>query len=137
MRAAEQKNQELNAKLTAEERVRKSAKASLQNARDQAEDQREKLYHTEIELGTQKLLILELKVELQRAKEVTWTEKEAAKALEQASYDHRVQETEIQLAEELAEVCRDYFKEVWAEALNRARVLAASEWRSVENIFYP
>jgi len=39
--------------------------------------------------------------------------------------------------EELAEVCRDYYKEVWAEALNRARVLAASEWRSVENIFYP
>ena len=30
--AAQQKNQELNAKLTAEERVRKSAEAGLQNA---------------------------------------------------------------------------------------------------------
>ena len=38
--------------------------------------------------------------------------KEAAKALEQASYDCGVQEIEIQLAEELAEVCRDYCKEV-------------------------
>ena len=63
--------------------------------------------------------------------------KEAAEALEQAFYDCGVQETEIRLAEELVEVCRDYYKEVWAEALNRARVLAASEWRSVENIFYP
>ena len=32
--AAEQKNQELNAKLKAEERVRKSVEADLQNAQD-------------------------------------------------------------------------------------------------------
>jgi len=48
-----------------------------------------------------------------------------------------VQETEIQQAEELAEVCRDYFKEVWAEALNQVRVPTAFEWRNAENIFYP
>ena len=56
--------------------------------------------------------------------------------MEQASYDCGVQETEIQLAEKLAEVYRDYFKEMWAEALNRARVLATSELRNAENIFY-
>ena len=35
-------------------------------------------------------------------------------------------------------VCLDIpnCKEVWVEALNRAGVLAASEWRSTENIFY-
>ena len=33
-------------------------------------------------------------------------------------------------------MCKDYYNEVWAEALNRARVPAAFEWRSVENIFY-
>ena len=40
--ATEQKNQELNAKLTTEERVRKSVEADLQNAQDQAKDQRKK-----------------------------------------------------------------------------------------------
>ena len=40
-----------------------------------------------------------------------------------------MQETEVRLADELAEVCRDYCKEVWMEALNLARVLATSEWR--------
>jgi len=47
-----------------------------------------------------------------------------------------VQETEIRLTDELAEVCRDYCKEVWAKALNRARVPATSEWRLVENTFF-
>ena len=40
------------------------------------------------------------------------------------------------MAEKLVEVCKDYCKEVWAEALNRARVPATSEWKSTENIFY-
>ena len=54
-----------------------------------------------------------------------------------ASYEHGVQEIEIRLADELAKVCRDYCKKVWAEALNWAGVPSTSEWRSVENIFYP
>ena len=36
--AMKQENQELAAKLTAEERARRSAKAGLKNAQDQAED---------------------------------------------------------------------------------------------------
>ena len=63
--------------------------------------------------------------------------KEVSEAAETASYEHGVQETEIRLADELAKVCRDYYKEVWAEALNRAGVHATSKWRSAENIFYP
>ena len=63
--------------------------------------------------------------------------KEAAEALEQASYDRGVQETEIQLAEELAEVCRDYYKEVWKKALDQAGVPTASEWRNIENVLFP
>ena len=38
--------------------------------------------------------------------------KEVSEAAETASYEHRVQETEIRLADELAKVCRDYYKEV-------------------------
>ena len=123
--------------MTAEERARKNAEADLKNAQDQAKDQRKKLYHTKIKLTIEKQLVLDLKAELQRAKEATRTTKEAAKALEQASYDRRVQETEIRLAEKLAEVCRDYCKEMWAKALNRVRVPAASKWTNTENIFYP
>ena len=59
--------------------------------------------------------------------------KEVAEALEQASYNRGVQETEIRLAE----VYRDYYKEVWIEVLNLTGVPATSEWRNAENIFYP
>ena len=40
-----------------------------------------------------------------------------------------MQEIEVRLADELAEVCIDYCKEVWMEALNLTRFLATSEWR--------
>ena len=81
-------------------------------------------------------MVLELKTELHRTKEVARTAKETAEALGQAPYDHRVQETEIRLAEELAKVCRDYCKEVWAKALNQTGVPATFKWRNAKNIFY-
>ena len=109
----------------------------MQNAQDQAEDQHKKLYHIEIELATEKQLVLELKTKLHRTKKVARTAKEAAEALGQAPYDRGVQETKIRLAEELVEVYRDYCKELWAEALNRTGVPAAFKWRNAENIFYP
>ena len=45
-------------------------------------------------------------------------------------------DTETQLAEEIAGVCRDYCTEVWAEALNRARVPADFELRKAGNTFF-
>ena len=48
-----------------------------------------------------------------------------------------VQETETQLAEEVAGVCRDYCAETWAKTLNRAGVPANSELRRAESIFFP
>ena len=44
--------------------------------------------------------------------------KEVSEAAEATSYERGVQKTEIRLMDKLAEVCRDYYKEVWAEALN-------------------
>ena len=137
LKGAEQKNQELTTKLTMEERVQKSAKVGLKNVQDQAEDQRKKLYHTEIELATAKQQVLKLKAKLQRAKDVTLMTEEAAEASKQASYDLGVQETEVCLADGLAEVCRDYCQEVWMEALNLVEVPATSEQRKAKNIFYP
>ena len=81
--------------------------------------------------------VLELKADLEKAKKDARTADEVEKVAKQASYDLGVREMGIRLAEELAEICRDYCKEVWAEALNQAGVPAASEWRNAENIFYP
>ena len=67
-----------------------SVKAYLQNAQDQAEDQRKKLYLTKIELATQRQQVLELKAELQKAKEAAQVAKEAVMATETASYEHGV-----------------------------------------------
>ena len=88
---------------------------------------------TEIELATQRQLVLDLKVKLQKAKDAARVAKEVFKAAETASYE----ETEAQLVEEVAKVCRDYYAETWAEALNRAGVLANFKLRRAENIFFP
>ena len=74
--ATEQKNKELDSKLVAEERARLSAEASLKNAEDQVKDQCKKLHLTEIELATQRQLVLDLKAELQKAKDAAeWSRK--------------------------------------------------------------
>ena len=80
---------------------------------------------------------MDFKAELQKVKEVARVAKEAFEAVEIASYEHGVLETETKLAEEVAEVCRDYYTETWAEALNRARVPADSELKRSENVFFP
>ena len=41
------------------------------------------------------------------------------------------------MAKKLVEVCRDYYQEVWIEALNLAGVPVASEWRKAKNVYYP
>ena len=73
---------------------------------------------------------MKLKAEVGRAKE-------AAEALKMESYEIEVQETEVCLADELVEVCRDYCNEVWMKALNFARVPTTSEWRQARNVYYP
>ena len=113
-----------------------SAEAGLKNVQDQAEDQRKKHYLTEIELATQKQLVLDLKADLEKAKAIARTAEEAAKASREASYNLEVEEIEIQLAEELAEVCKDYCKETWIEALNLVGVPAASKWRWAVSVYY-
>ena len=67
--AMREKNKELLSKLIAEERERRSAEAGLKNAQTQAEDQRKLLYQTEIELPASRQLVMDLKVDLQKAKE--------------------------------------------------------------------
>ena len=63
-----QKNKELSTKLIAEKSMHMSVKVGLKNAQDQVEDQRKRLYHTEIELATTKQQVLELSTNLKKAK---------------------------------------------------------------------
>ena len=62
--ALKQKQTELSNKLIAADRVHLSAKVGLKNVEMQAEDQRKQLHMTEIELATQRQLVLDLKAEL-------------------------------------------------------------------------
>ena len=116
-------------KLTASERDRNSALAGLKNAETQTEDQRKLLCQIEIELATSKQLALDLKAELQKAREAAQLAKEALEAEKQAAYTLSVKEAQARLTEELAKACRDYCDATWAEALNIAGVPADSEWR--------
>ena len=79
---------------------------------------------------------MDLKADLEKTKTAAWMAEEAAKASRQASYNLEVEESEIRLIEELAEVCRDYCKEMWVEALNLAGVPADSEWRQAGSVYY-
>ena len=48
-----------------------------------------------------------------------------------------VVETETNLKAQVLGVCRLYWSQVWAEALNRARVETSSELKRAENVYYP
>ena len=91
---------------------------------------------TKIELATQRQLILDLKAELQKAKDVAWVAREVSKAAETASYERGVLEMETPLVEKVVGVWKDYCAETWAKVLNRAGVPPDSELRKAENIFF-
>ena len=93
-------------KLKVVDQVHLSAEAGLKTIERRAEDQCQKLHLTEIDMAIEKQLVLDLKVELQKAKEATQLAKEAAEAEKQASCLLGVEETQIRHAEELLEVCR-------------------------------
>ena len=94
------------------------------------------LYQTEIQLAISRQLVLKLRADLQKAKEATQLAKEVAEAEKQVSYTLGVEETQVRLTEELAEVCRDYYNVTQTEALNLARVPVDSEWRQPGKVYY-
>lgn len=114
---ARQEQIELSEKLKVVDQARLSAEDGLKTAERQAEDQRQKLHLTEIDLATQKQLVIDLKAELQKAKEEAQLAREAAEAEKKAAYQLGVEETQVRLAAELLEVCRDYCNMTWDKAL--------------------
>ena len=108
----------------------------MKTAEAQAEDQRKQLYTIQIYLAIEKAAVLNLKAELQKAQEALKVAKEAAKAAEAATYECRVVETEGRLTTEVTAVCRDYCAETYYNALDRAGVLADSDLRRIDKIYY-
>ena len=64
--------------------------------------------YTEINLATEKQLVMELREELQKAREAIQLIKEAVEAEKQAAYTLGVEETQVRLTEELSTVSREY-----------------------------
>ena len=106
--ALKDEHAELTNRLTVAERERNSALSSLKNAETQTDDQRKMLYTMEIELATEKQQVVDLKAELNKAKEAAQLAKEALEAEKNASYLLGVEETQVRLAEELSKVCKEY-----------------------------
>ena len=79
MGATNEENEELLSKLIAKERERKSIEARLKNGQTQVKDQCKLFYQTEIELATSRQLVMDLKADLQKAKEAAQFVKEAAR----------------------------------------------------------
>lgn len=136
MGALKQERVKLSDKLIAADRAHQSAEAGLKNVEMQVEDQCKQLHMTKIELAIQRQLVLDLKAELEKAKDTAQVAREASEAMETTSYERGVLETETRLAEEVVGVCKDYCAETWVEALNRAEVPEDSELKKAESVFF-
>ena len=108
LEALKQEHHELVKKLKEAEIGCRSAKACLKTAEKQAKDQRQLLHVTEINLATEKQVILDLKVALHKTKDEAQLAKEVAEPEKKAAYQLGAEEMEARLTEELPEVCRDY-----------------------------
>ena len=73
---------------------------------------------------------------MQKTRKAAQLAKEVAKAEKKASYLLGVEEMKIRLANELSEVCKDYYDVTWDKALSAARVLSYSALRQPGSIYY-
>ena len=62
---------------------------------------------------------------------------EAAKAAEAIAYERGLLETEVRLIAEVTVVYRDYCAETYYKAFDRAGVLADSDLRRADKVYYP
>ena len=117
-------------------RARDSAEADLRTTEKQFEDMRKQLHYTEINMATEKQLVIELREELRKTREAAQLFKEAAEAEKQAASALGMEETQARLTEEFSAVARDYGDISWDKALDVAGVPADSGLRRPESIYY-
>ena len=127
----------LNKEIKEVLKARDSVEAGLKTTTKHAEDMRQQLHQSEINLATEKQMVLDLKAELSKTKEAARLAREAAEAAVAASYERGVVDIEARLTEEVATVCRDYITMSWGVALDWAAIPADSDLRKIENIFFP
>ena len=118
----------LKNKLTEAEKDKKSVEAALDSIERQAEGQQVLLCQAEDQLAASKEQITAQKKRLEEAEK-------AKDPTKQDGYDVGVVETEEALRVEVWRVCRNYYLQVWNEALNQAGVEAFSALRRVENVY--
>ena len=106
----------------------------MKTAKAQAEDQHKQLYTTQTNLATEKVVVLDLKAELQKTQEALKVAKEAVMAAEAIAYECGVLGTEARLTVEVTVVCRDYCAETYYKALNWAGVPADSDLRRADKV---
>ena len=123
-------------KLKDADQARRSAKAGLKTVERQTEDQRQKLHLIEIDLATERQLVMDLKAKLRKTREAAQLAKEVAETEKKASYQLGMEETEIRLVEEHSEVCRHYCDATWDKALSAVGVPANSTLRQPGSIYY-
>ena len=78
-------------------RARDNAEAGLKTTEKQFEDIHKPLHYTEINLATEKQLVMELREELRKAREAAQLLKEAAEAKKQVGYTLGMEETQTDL----------------------------------------
>ena len=108
----------------------------MKTAKAQAEDQHKQLYTTQTNLATEKVVVLDLKAELQKTQEALKVAKEAVMAAEAIAYECGVLGTEARLTVEVTVVCRDYCAETYYKALDWVGVPADSDLRRVDKVYY-
>ena len=108
----------------------------MKSAEAQAEDQRKKLYTTQLNLATEKAAVLDLKSKLQKAEEALKVAQEAATTAETSAYERRVLETEARLTTEVTVVCREYCAEMYNQTLDRAGIPVDSDLKRVDQVYY-
>ena len=81
-------------------------------------------------------MVIDLQVELQKAKEEVQLAREAVEVEKKVSYQLGVEETEIWLVDELSKVCQDYCDVTWDKALTVAGVPTDSALRLPKSIYY-
>ena len=118
-------------------KARDSVEVVLQTTIKQAEDMRQQLHLSEINLATEKQMVSDLKAQLLQAKEVARLAREVAEAAVATSYERGMADTEARLTEEVAAIYRDYITMFCGVALDRAAVPADSDLRKIKNIFFP
>ena len=108
----------------------------LKTTKKQFEEIRKQLHYTEINMATEKQLVMDLREELRKAREAAQLLKEAAEVEKQVAYMLGMEETQARLTEEFSAIVREYCDISWGKALDVAGAPADSGLRRPKSIYY-